>query len=123
MNTNKQLKRIKIETFIWYIYIFILLFNIYSNYLEELAIKNNDKKCRKKFRKINEGVFLIVLIIYIYFLYINYENILNINNMNDKQKHISYISMFVSILFVLAGFLSLYLAFKNDEFDQEIGLI
>ena len=61
---NNELALLHNEDIIWTIWIIIIFFNLYSNFLEENYLKNKDIKLRKKFRKINEGIFIVVVIIY-----------------------------------------------------------
>ena len=123
MNDIKELKRLHYEDIIWYIYFFIIAFQLYSNFLEETYIKNKDKKIRKKYRKLNEIIFIIVFIIYIYFLITNLNRLDDMDNLNNKQKLNVYLSIIVSILFLIAGAITLYIVFSSEKIDNEIGLI
>ena len=126
MNNTYQdeMKNLYVEDFIWCIYFFIIAFNLYSNYLEEKYIKYKNINDRKKFRKINKYVFIIVFIIYLYFFYINYNRLNKISiNTSSRQKKIIYLSIIISILFVIAGALSIYISFENEILDDEIGII
>ena len=98
MNNEKinTIKRINIESFIWIVYIFLVCFNLYSNYLEKLYIETNKRFYKQKFRQINKIVLSVILIIYIYFAYLAFK---------DETT------------------LSLYVATKNDDFDEELPLI
>ena len=49
ININKDLEKIKLEDYIWYIYLFIVAFNLYSNYLEKQYITTGDTQARDKF--------------------------------------------------------------------------
>ena len=121
---NSEISRLHREDFIWFIYFFIISFNLYSNYLEEEYIKNKDDNLRKKFRKINVGVFSVVLIIYIYFLIVSYDRIKELKpDSKEKQKQITYLSFISSILFIIAGIISLYIAIESNNIDDEIGLV
>lgn len=124
ISINKQLTRLYHEDIIWYIYFFIIFFYLYSNHLEELYIQNKDIKLKKKFRKINKIVFFIVLIIYIYFLIVNIDKVQELdNNSTYSQRKITYLSLIISILFVIAGVISLYLSFESETLDNEIAFI
>ena len=39
----KTLRKINIESFIWVIYIFLVCFNLYSNYLEKLYCERENR--------------------------------------------------------------------------------
>ena len=121
---NLELNRLYKEDIIWFIYFFIIGFNLYSNYLEEHYLQNKDKKLQKKYKTINKIVFTIVLLIYIYFLTVSFDKIKELKpNAKEKQKEISYLSFISSILFVIAGIITLYITFTSDNLDDEIAIV
>lgn len=126
MNTEKKLslKRIDIESFIWIIYIFLIGFNLYSNYLEKLYLKTNQPFYKKKFQNINKVVLTVILLIYIYFVYIAYQDETSLTRYNSKNKKFYTDLIFIaSILFLIGGAISLYVASKSDIIDEELPLI
>ena len=123
---NNQLERINIENIIWLVYFFLIGYNIYSNYLETKYIKEQDTEARKQFREINKTVLTISLIIYIYFLYLNWQDINSLDNTSSSsKKKLTTYSFIASILFVIAGILTLYVACNINVLDEEseIGII
>ena len=121
---NNELNRLYREDFIWFIYFFIIGFNIYSNYLEEKYIKNHDIKLKKKYRNINIGVFTVALLIYIYFLIVSFDRIKELKlNSSKKEKELTYLSFVTSLFFIIAGIISLYIAIESKKNDNEIGII
>lgn len=127
MDTEKKLslKRIDIESFIWIIYIFLIGFNLYSNYLEKLYLKTNQPFYKKKFQNINKVVLTVILLIYIYFVYIAYQDETSLTryNSNKKKKIYTDLIFIASILFLIGGAISLYVASKSDIIDEELPLI
>ena len=127
MDTEKKLslKRIYIESFIWIIYIFLIGFNLYSNYLEKLYLKTNQPFYKKKFQNINKAVLTVILLIYIYFVYIAYQDETSLTryNSNKKKKFYTDLIFIASILFLIGGAISLYVASKSDIIDEELPLI
>lgn len=127
MDTEKKLslKRIDIENFIWIIYIFLIGFNLYSNYLEKLYLKTNQPFYKKKFQNINKVVLTVILLIYIYFVYIAYQDETSLTryNSNKKKKFYTDLIFIASILFLIGGAISLYVASKSDVIDEELPLI
>ena len=123
---NREIERINIENIIWLIYFFLIGFSIYSNYLETKYLNEKDLAAREKFRTINETIFFIILLIYLYFLYLNWQDItsLNFTSSLNKVKLTTY-SFIASILFVLAGIITLYVACNIKVLDNEteIGFI
>lgn len=123
---NRQLERISIENFIWLVYFFLVGFNIYSNYLEKKYILDKDINAKQKFRKINENVLLISLIIYMYFLFLNWQDLTNLKLTDSKKRiKLTTYSFIASILFVIGGLLTLYVAININTLDEdaEIGII
>ncbi len=123
---RQALKRIDIESFIWIIYIFLVCFNLYSNYLEKLYLKTNQPFYKKKFRSINKAVLSIILLIYIYFVYVAYQdesNLTRYKTNNKKKKFYTDLIFIASILFLIGGAISLYVACKSDIVDEELPLI
>ena len=127
MNTEKKLslKRIDIESFIWIIYIFLIGFNLYSNYLEKLYLKTNQPFYKKKFQNINKAVLTVILLIYINFVYIAYQDETSLTryNSNKNKKFYTDLIFIASILFLIGGAISLYVASKSDIIDEELPLI
>lgn len=125
-NINSKIERINIENFIWLIFFFLIGFNLYSNYLEKKYILANDKNARKKFREINKIVLTISLIIYFYFLYISWNDVHNLKyNDSENKKKLATYSFIASILFVLAGIITLYVVCNVNVLDEEneLGII
>lgn len=65
---EKRLRQLKIEDFIWIIYIGIIFFSLYSNTLERKYFIYNDLKSKNTYRNITIGIFTILVIVYFYFL-------------------------------------------------------
>lgn len=128
MNNDKMntIKRINIESFIWIIYIFLVCFNLYSNYLEKLYLKTNQKFYKQKFRQINKTVLTVILFIYIYFAYVAFKDETTLTlykNINPNKKRLTDLVFVAAILFLIGGVISLYVATKDDDFDEELPLI
>ena len=65
---NRRLKQLKVEDFIWIIYIGIIIFSLYSNTFERKFFLYNILKSKETYRKITIGIFVILVIVYAYFL-------------------------------------------------------
>jgi len=120
---STSVRRINIESFIWIVYIFLVCFNLYSNYLEKLYLKTHNKFYRKKFRNINKIVLTVILIIYIYFLYVAYKEETTFTRYKTKEKRYKDLILVASILFLIGGTISLYVATTGDIDDEELPLI
>ena len=126
MNNNiiETLKRINIEDYIWIIYLFLVGYNLYSNYLEKKFLISKDKYLYNKFHSINTTVSFIALIIFIYFLIIAYEDLnkLNINSKEDEKKF-KTLTFIASLLFVIGSAISLYVTYKSTDLDDQLPVI
>ncbi len=118
-NDSETLKEINIEDYIWIIYVFLAIFAIISNYYEKEYVKKHKKKDEKTFRNINTFIFAITLIIYIYFVTVNYKHIKKLDkNASFKDILISNAGFIASILFLIAGAISLIISiFGSDDDD------
>lgn len=116
-----RLKEIKIENYIWIIYLGIIFLSYYSNSLEKDYLVNNNYISKDKYRYIMIIIFSILVIIYLYFLLDSYQNIKNIdlNNMSDKD--LLYILSFVgSLLIFISGLIFLYISIKDKDINVEL---
>lgn len=118
---EERLKEIKIENYIWIIYIGILILSWYSNYKEKDYIINNNEESKRIYRNILIFIFLILFFIYTYFFYDSYKSILSLKEKDSKNKKtLTYLSFIASILILIAGLLLLIVAIKDENIDTEI---
>lgn len=124
ININKDLEKIKLEDYIWYIYLFIIAFNLYSNYLEKQYITTGDIQARDKFRLINNTVLSVILVIYLIFLYAAFKDLKDLKH-NDSaiKKRLTTLAVIAALLFVIAGAITLYVSLKKPALDDEIAII
>lgn len=118
---NERLKEIKIEDFIWIVYLGIIALSFYSNYLEKkyFLYKNNQDK--EKYRNIIIIIFSILIIVYFYFLKDSYESIKKIKpNDNEQTKNLTYLSFLASFLIFISGIIFLYIAIKDENLNIEL---
>ena len=116
-----RLRDIKIEEFIWVIYLIIIGLSYYSNSLERKYFIYNDIESKEKYRKIIIVIFSILLIVYLYFLKDSYNDIVNIKDSDsDKKKELIYLSFMGSLFIVISGFIFLYIAYNDEDIDIEL---
>lgn len=124
MNYNeidRKLKQLRIEDFIWLIYIGIIVMSWYSNYLERKYFIYNDFESKEKYQKIMIFIFSILIIVYLYFLKDSYNDIKNINECDsNKKKQLTCLSFLGSLFIALSGFIFLYIAIEDEELDVEL---
>ena len=119
----EKIKEVNIEDIIWLTYFFIIIANLYSNYLERDYIKNNNIRSRNLFRQINLYVLVIAFFIYLYFVFLSYKSIRNLrSNATQKKVFLTNLTLISALLFLIAGALNIFIQ-KNSIYDDEIGLI
>ena len=118
---DEKLKQLKIEDFIWLIYIFIIFLSWYSNSLERKYYIYNDLESKEKYRKIIIFIFSILVVVYLYFLKDSYNDLqsLDINDSN-KKKNLIFLSFIASLLIGISGFIFLYIAVKDEDLNVEL---
>ena len=118
---DDKLKQLKIEDFIWLIYIFIIFLSWYSNSLERKYFIYNDLESKEKYRKIMIFIFSILIIVYVYFLKDSYSDLKNLDNLDsEKNKNLLFLSFIASLLIAISGFIFLYIAVKDEDLNVEL---
>ena len=124
MNNNQKIERledIKIENFIWIIYIGIIIISWYANSKEKKYILYDDEKSRKQYQNLMILIFTILLIIYYYFTKESYDDIKNLKyNDTNKKILLTYASFIGSFLILLSGIIFLLIAVLDENIDTEI---
>ncbi|MBR1377047.1 MAG: hypothetical protein IJ565_04465 [Bacilli bacterium] len=116
-----RLNDLKIEDFIWVIYIGIIVLSYYSNSLERKYILYNDMESKEKYRKIMIFIFSILIIVYLYFLKDSYSDIKNIDfNYPSESDRLLYLSFIGSLLIAISGFIFLYISIKDEDLNVEL---
>ncbi len=120
-NLEDKLQEIRIEDYIWFIYIGIIFLSWYSNSLERKYFLFNDLLCKDKYRQIIIIIFSILLIVYIYFFK---SAISDLNNLkisdNLKKRKLTELSSIASLLILISGIIFLYIAYTDQDIDVEI---
>ena len=116
-----KLNDIKIENYIWLIYIFIIILSWYANSKEKKFLINQDEKSRKEYQNLLILIFTILVIIYYYFAKSSYDDIkkLKLNDTN-KKKLLTYMSFLGSFLVLISGIIFLTIAINDENLDVEI---
>ena len=118
---NKRLKQLRIEDFIWIIYIGIIFMSWYSNYFERKYFIYNDLESKEKYRKVITGIFVVLVIIYTYFCKDSYDDLKNLKPYDSKEKkHLTLLSFIASLLIVISGIIYLFIAIKDEDVNVEI---
>ena len=118
---EERLKEIRIENFIWLIYIGIIFLSWYSNDLERSYFVYNDINSREKYRKIMILIFSILVIVYYYFLNDSINSINNLgSNVSYEKRRLNYLSMIASLFLFISGVILLYIAINDKDIDVEL---
>lgn len=118
---EEKLKQLKVEDFIWLIYIFIIFLSWYSNDLERDYFINKNEESKDKYRKTIIFIFLVLTIVYTYFLKNSIDDIRGIKPTDtDEKKSLIYLSFLGSLLIFISGLIFLYIAFKDKNIDVEL---
>ena len=118
---KNRLEELKIEDFIWIIYIGIIFLSWFSNHLERKYFLNNDLEARDKYRSIITLIFSVLTIVYIYFLKESYEDLKNLKETDTQERKILIFLSFLASLFIfLSGIIYLYIALKDENLEVEL---
>ena len=118
---DEKLRQIKIEDFIWVIYIGIIALSYYSNYLERKYFIFNDCCSKNKYRNIMILIFSVLILVYFYFLYDSYSSLKDINCYDSKKKkRLLYLSFLASLLIFISGIIFLYIAINDTDLNVEL---
>lgn len=116
-----RLEDIKIENFVWIIYIGIIILSWYANSKETKFILYDDEKAKKEYQNIMILIFTILVIIYCYFTKDSYDDLMNLNESDTEKKKILHLASFIgSFLVLISGFIFLGIVIVDDEIDTEI---
>ena len=118
---DEKLKQLRIEDFIWVVYIGIIALSYYSNYLERKFFVNGDLCSKNKYRSIMILIFSILFIVYLYFLYDSYNSLKDVNCYDsEKKKRLLSLSFLASLLIFISGIIFLYIAINDTDLNVEL---
>ena len=120
-NKEEKLKQLRIENNIWVVYIGIIIFSWYSNYLEKNYILTGNNKIKDEYRTIIIVIFGILVLVYFYFLKSSYKDLVSLKDSDtEKKKLLVYFSFLASLLIFIAGVIFLIIALCDDNLDVEL---
>lgn len=118
---SEKLKELKIEEFIWIIYIGIIALSFYSNYFERKYFLNNDLTSRENYRTLLIIIFSILIVVYLYFLKDSYDSLKQLKVKDTYNKKILTLASYIgSLLIAISGFIFLFIAIADEQIDVEI---
>lgn len=117
----ERLRELKVEDFIWIIYIGIIFLSWFSNHLERKYFKTNNTEFRDKYRSIIILIFSVLVVVYIYFLKEAYKDLKNLKPTDTSQrKLLVFLSFLGSLFIVLSGIIFLFIALKDEDLEVEL---
>lgn len=120
-DTYKILKKIKIEEYIWVVYLVIIGLSFYSNYIEKIYYTTNNIYAKEKYRNLTILIFSIALLVYIYFFVDSYRDVKNLNYFdNPKKIFFNNASLTASTLILISGIIFLFIAIYDTELEVEL---
>jgi len=119
MKEINDLKEVTINEWIWIIFLFLSLANIYGDELEKSSLKEQEKH-NKKAKKIFLITASIALIIYLYFTINSYKKLEKAKkeNKNTKLQEINFLGQ--SLIFIGAFLLTYYNVNNMNETTTEL---
>ncbi len=115
------LKTIKIENYIWILYIFIIIICFYANDQEAKYYKYNDLIAKEKYYYANIIVFSLVFIVYLYFFISSLNSISKLDSTSSKEKvFYERLNLLGTSFILIAGFIYLYIAITDTNLETEI---
>lgn len=85
-----KLEDIKIENFVWIIYIGIIFLSWYANSREKEYLLYNDEESRREYQSILILIFSILIVVYYYFAKSSYDDYMNSVDSADNRKKIYF---------------------------------
>lgn len=116
---SETFNEVRIEDYIWIVYIFLAFFALISNHYEKEYLKKHKKKDENIFRTINTEIFIVTFIIYLYFAYINYKHIKRLDRTSSPREiFLANAGFIAALLFLIGGAISLYISIVGDDEDD-----
>ena len=75
-----KLEDIKIENFVWIIYIGIIFLSWYANSKEKKYLLYNDEQSKREYQNLLILIFSILVIVYYYFAKASYDDYIKLKN-------------------------------------------
>ena len=118
-NTDRRLEQIKIENYIWIVYLIIIGLSYLSNYFEKDFFLNNNLESKNIYRKINILIFTMLILIYAYFEKDAINNFKEKDKSKTKEKYDTLILIGTTAV-LLSGAIFLYIVLTDENLETEI---
>ncbi len=112
---EEQLNELKIEDYIWLLFIFVSIVALISNYYERKYVVTKNKKDFKIYKTINIDLLIISFLVYLYFSLLSYKKYKQtLKTGNIRELFFSKLNLFATSLFLIAGLLNIFIESKSD---------
>ena len=116
-----KLEDIKIENFIWVIYVGIIFLSWYANSREKKYLLYNDEHSKREYQNLLILIFSILVIVYYYFTKDSYDDYIDsVDENNDRKKNLHLASFVGSFLVLISGVIFLSIAIMDENIDVEL---
>ena len=116
-----KLEDIKIENFIWVIYVGIIFLSWYANSREKKYLLYNDEQSKREYQNLLILIFSILVIVYYYFTKDSYDDYIDsVDENNDRKKNLHLASFVGSFLVLISGVIFLSIAIMDENIDVEL---
>ena len=116
-----KLEDIKIENFVWIIYIGIIFLSWYANSKEKKYLLYNDEESRREYQSILILIFSILIVVYYYFAKSSYDDYMNsVDSADNIKKNLLLASFIGSFLVLISGIIFLSIAIMDENIDVEL---
>ena len=121
MNSDIQerLKQIQMENNIWIIYLVIIGFSYYANYLETNYFITKNPQSKLQYRKINAYIFITLILVYLYFekdAWTSFQK----KRKNETEKKYDTLILIATTAVLISGFIFLYIILEDEDLETEI---
>lgn len=116
-----KLDDIKIENFIWIIYIGIIFLSWYANSKEKKYLLYNDEESKREYQNLLILIFSILVVVYYYFAKSSYDDYIDsVDENDDRKKNLLLASFIGSFLVLISGVIFLSIAIMDENIDVEL---
>lgn len=116
-----RLEDIRIENYIWIVYLVIIGISYYANYKEKRYILYDDDVSKREYQNLLILIFSILVVVYFYFVWDSYKDVVDLDYMDSSKKvALTYASFVGSLLVFVSGVIFLVIAILDEEIDIEL---
>lgn len=120
-NISERLTELKIEDYIWIIYVAIIFLSWIANSIERNYFLTKNSESKENYRKIMVIIFCILVAIYSYFFKDSLDNLQKLKQTDtERKKSLTYLSFIASLLILISGLILLYIAVNDEDIDVEL---